>query len=409
MRKLLAFSFEILLSRQHGTGPGHHNTRQPSRAWVTAVYSRAACPRRNNSLLPSLPCSRGYWSNRKNVSQRHARHLPCTRSRRAATADRYGRYAVELVLSIAAASLQTQPYTQRNTAFVRRTVKVCRAAPYTQRMFFATALPKRKQRAQLPRVRKKWSLSLSTCESESRPTHFASLLVPVLNLPFWGALANSPFQRQCRRCHIPSCTWRRCATTGRRRSSSSTAKRPMTCTYGATCRSRSATAIWIPFLWTSETQEGGRLSWLLPRTGTWKCAGNSSCLLMLSKLLRPIIFHLSYSSFTCNTRRSPRQSACCLIHLKQSAMYVRRVLVERQADVSAKKNFKCTALHLAAHGGHKSVVELLVQCKAGTQRQIFRGKSRSSLCPLFKMFRHYCSQLPLTLSHVHRRHGRKTR
>jgi len=39
-------------------------------------------------------------------------------------------------------------------------------------------------------------------------------------------------------------------------------------------------------------------------------------------------------------------------------------LVDLEADIHAKKNFKCTALHLAARGGHKSVVEFLIQCKA---------------------------------------------
>lgn len=41
-----------------------------------------------------------------------------------------------------------------------------------------------------------------------------------------------------------------------------------------------------------------------------------------------------------------------------------QTLVDLEADISAKKNFKCTALHLAAHGGHKSVVEFLIQSKA---------------------------------------------
>lgn len=41
-----------------------------------------------------------------------------------------------------------------------------------------------------------------------------------------------------------------------------------------------------------------------------------------------------------------------------------QMLVELEADIHARKNFKCTALHLAARGGHTSVVEFLVQCKA---------------------------------------------
>ena len=46
-------------------------------------------------------------------------------------------------------------------------------------------------------------------------------------------------------------------------------------------------------------------------------------------------------------------------------VFLDRALVEREADISLKKNFKCTALHLAAHGGHTEVVEYLIHCKAG--------------------------------------------
>ena len=41
-----------------------------------------------------------------------------------------------------------------------------------------------------------------------------------------------------------------------------------------------------------------------------------------------------------------------------------QTLVQRSADITAKKKFKCSALHLAARNGHTSVVEYLVESKA---------------------------------------------
>jgi len=72
---------------------------------------------------------------------------------------------------------------------------------------------------------------------------------------FSRIFAFSTAVRVCRRpCRTPPSTWRRCSTTGRRRSSSSTAKRPTTCTYVTTWRSRSTTAIWRQV---SDTQKKG--------------------------------------------------------------------------------------------------------------------------------------------------------
>jgi len=53
----------------------------------------------------------------------------------------------------------------------------------------AAAPPKKKQRAQRPRVRKKRVFFLSTCVSDVSPRGAHSDL-HVLNLPFWGVLAN---------------------------------------------------------------------------------------------------------------------------------------------------------------------------------------------------------------------------
>ena len=57
---------------------------------------------------------------------------------------------------------------------------------------------------------------------------------------------------------------------------------------------------------------------------------------------------------------------CCAVCSRLS----RRALVEREADINLKKNFKCTALHLAAHGGHGDVVEYLVMNKAGKRTRL---------------------------------------
>lgn len=41
-----------------------------------------------------------------------------------------------------------------------------------------------------------------------------------------------------------------------------------------------------------------------------------------------------------------------------------QLLIDRQADVLAKKSFKCSALHLACRAGHKEIAELLLVSKA---------------------------------------------
>ena len=57
---------------------------------------------------------------------------------------------------------------------------------------------------------------------------------------------------------------------------------------------------------------------------------------------------------------------CCALCSRLS----RRALVEREADINLKKNFKCTALHLAAHGGHGNVVEYLLMNRAGKRTRL---------------------------------------
>ena len=54
-----------------------------------------------------------------------------------------------------------------------------------------------------------------------------------------------------------------------------------------------------------------------------------------------------------------------------------KLLVEREADIHAKKNFKCSALHLAARNGHKGIVSFLLQCNADVLAKILKSTSYS--------------------------------
>ncbi len=54
-----------------------------------------------------------------------------------------------------------------------------------------------------------------------------------------------------------------------------------------------------------------------------------------------------------------------------------KLLVEREADIHAKKNFKCSSLHLAARNGHKGIVAFLLKCNADVLVKILKSNSYS--------------------------------